>query len=287
MPVVELNNHTTAAGAAVDHGAHAGLLDDLMARAAPCFARRETRLTCRDMVNCLAELEDYNCWTLAKAAGHPSPCRMQHLLSRASCDEQQLLDSAADWAAAHLTAGQDENDVVLIVDETADAKSSADCAGAACQYSGALGRSPAIQAGHRAGQRSGHHLDLLAPLDRDQPARPCLPRRGRRLAARSRRQHRRRPGTDPGHHARTASPTARDHRPRAPPRPAAPQRLGALATPPPVPRPASPPALARLRRRVAVTVTIYNCRIRPAGHAERNQSGKILQKFDLLSCGSL
>ena len=141
MPVVELNNHTTAAGAAVDHGAHAGLLDDLMARAAPCFARRETRLTCRDMVNCLAELEDYNCWTLAKAAGHPSPCRMQHLLSRASCDEQQLLDSAADWAAAHLTAGQDENDVVLIVDETADAKSSADCAGAACQYSGALGGS--------------------------------------------------------------------------------------------------------------------------------------------------
>jgi len=24
---------------------------DLMARVAPCFARRETRLTCRDMVN--------------------------------------------------------------------------------------------------------------------------------------------------------------------------------------------------------------------------------------------
>ena len=111
-----------------------------MARVAPCFARRETRLTCRDMVNgLLAELEDYNCWTLAEAAGHPSPCRMQHLLSRARCDEQQLLDSAADWAVAHLTPGRDENDVVLIVDETADAKSSADCAGAARQYSGTLG----------------------------------------------------------------------------------------------------------------------------------------------------
>jgi SRSO17 transposase len=129
---VELNNDTTAAGATVDHGAHTGLLDDLMARVAPCFARRETRLTCRDMVNgLLAELEDYNCWTLAEAAGHPSPCRMQHLLSRAQCDEQLLLDSAAGWAAAYLTAGQDESDVVLIVDETADAKSSADCAGAA------------------------------------------------------------------------------------------------------------------------------------------------------------
>ena len=71
---MELNNHTTAAGATVDHGAHAGLLDDLMARVAPCFTRRETRLTCRDMVHgLLAELEDYNCWTLAEAAGAPVP----------------------------------------------------------------------------------------------------------------------------------------------------------------------------------------------------------------------
>jgi len=92
-----------------------------MARVAPCFARRETRLTCRDMVNgLLSELEDYNCWTLAEAAGHASPYRMQHLLSRARVDERQLLDAAADWAAEHITAGQDEDDVVLIVDETAD-----------------------------------------------------------------------------------------------------------------------------------------------------------------------
>jgi hypothetical protein len=48
---VEHNNDPAAAPASVDHAAHAGLLDDLMPRAAPCFARRETRLTCRDMVN--------------------------------------------------------------------------------------------------------------------------------------------------------------------------------------------------------------------------------------------
>ena len=137
---MEHNNDTAAAAASVDHAAHAGLLDDLMARVAPCFARRETRLTCRDMVNgLLSELEDHNCWTLAEAAGHASPYRMQHLLSRARVDERQLLDAAADWAAAHLTAGQDEDDVVLIVDETADEKSSADCAGAARQYSGTVG----------------------------------------------------------------------------------------------------------------------------------------------------
>jgi hypothetical protein len=46
------------------------------------------------------------------------------------------------------------------------------------------GRSPAVEAGHRAGQRPGHHLDLLAPLDRDQPARLRVPRRGRCLPAR-------------------------------------------------------------------------------------------------------
>ena len=111
-----------------------------MARVAPCFARRETRLTCRDMVNgLLSELEAHNCWTLAEAAGHAGPYRMQHLLSRARVDDRRLLDAAADWAAAHVTAGQDEDDVVLIVDETADEKSSADCAGAARQYSGTIG----------------------------------------------------------------------------------------------------------------------------------------------------
>jgi SRSO17 transposase len=138
---VEQNNQTTAADATVDHDGHADLLEDLLARVAPCFARRETRLTCRDMVNgLLMELDDYNCWTIAEAAGHPGPHRMQHLLSRARCDDQQILDTTADWAARHLAGDQDDSsDAVLIVDETADAKSSADCAGAARQYSGTLG----------------------------------------------------------------------------------------------------------------------------------------------------
>jgi SRSO17 transposase len=139
---VEKNNHPAAADATVDHDAHQGLLDDLMGRVASCFARRETRLTCRDMVHgLLAELDDHNCWTMSEAAGHPGPHRMQHLLSRGRCDEQRMLDTAAAWAAGHLSAGQDENgsDAVLIVDETADEKSSADCAGAARQYSGTVG----------------------------------------------------------------------------------------------------------------------------------------------------
>ena len=81
------------------------------------------------------ELEDYNCWSIAEAAGHSGPYRLQHLLSRAVWDEQQVLDTAAAWAASHLG----DQDAVLIVDETADEKSSADAVGAARQYSGTVG----------------------------------------------------------------------------------------------------------------------------------------------------
>jgi SRSO17 transposase len=137
---VEQNNQTTAAGDSVDDAAHAGLLDEVLERAASCFARRETRLTCRDMVHAmLTELDDHNCWTMAEAAGHPGPHRMQHLLWRARVDDRRLPQAAAGWAAGHLCSGQDPDDVVLIVDETGDAKASGDCAGAARQYSGTLG----------------------------------------------------------------------------------------------------------------------------------------------------
>jgi SRSO17 transposase len=83
----------------------------------------------------LMELDDHNCWTIAEAVGHRGPHRLQHLLSRAVWDDQRLADIASAWAACRL----DDGDGVLIVDETADAKSSADAAGAARQYSGALG----------------------------------------------------------------------------------------------------------------------------------------------------
>jgi SRSO17 transposase len=83
----------------------------------------------------LMELEDHNCWTIAEAVGHRGPHRLQHLLSRAVWDEQQVADIASAWAVSHL----DDGDAVLIVDETADEKSSADAVGAASQYSGTVG----------------------------------------------------------------------------------------------------------------------------------------------------
>ena len=83
----------------------------------------------------LMELDDHNCWTIAEAVGHRGPHRLQHLLSRAVWDDQRVADIASAWAVSHL----DDGDAVLIVDETADEKSSADAAAAARQYSGALG----------------------------------------------------------------------------------------------------------------------------------------------------
>jgi SRSO17 transposase len=83
----------------------------------------------------LMELEDHNCWTIAEAVGHCGPHRLQHLLSRAVWDDQRVLNIAAAWAVSHL----DDGDAVLIVDETADEKSSGTAAGAARQYSGTVG----------------------------------------------------------------------------------------------------------------------------------------------------
>jgi SRSO17 transposase len=133
---VEHDQDAAAAAATVADDVHSGLLDDLLGGVAGCFPRRETRQSCRQMVaGLLMELEDHNCWTIAEAAGHCGPHRLQHLLSRAVWDERQVLDAASAWAAGHLGDG----DAVLIVDETADEKSSADAAGAARQYSGTLG----------------------------------------------------------------------------------------------------------------------------------------------------
>src|SRR5690242_18091050 len=109
---------------------------ELLGRVAGFFPRRETRQSCGQMVRgLLMELEDHNCWTIAEAVGHCGPHRLQHLLSRAVWDEQRVLDTASAWAVSHLGDG----DAVLIVDETADEKSSADAAGAARQYSGTVG----------------------------------------------------------------------------------------------------------------------------------------------------
>ncbi len=130
------NQDAAVAAATVADDARSALLADLLGQVAGCFPRRETRQSCSQMLGgLLMELDDHNCWTIAEAIGHRGPHRLQHLLSRAVWDDQQVLDIAAAWAAGHL----DDGDAVLIVDETADEKSSAGAVGAARQYSGTVG----------------------------------------------------------------------------------------------------------------------------------------------------
>ena len=54
------------------------LLKDLFRQVARCFGRRETRQAATQRVEGLPmELEDYNCWSIAEAAGHRGPHRLQ------------------------------------------------------------------------------------------------------------------------------------------------------------------------------------------------------------------
>jgi hypothetical protein len=180
---------------------------DLFGQVAGCFPRRETRQAASQMVDgLLMELEDYNCWSIAEAVGHRGPHRLQHLLSRAVWDDQQVLDAAAAWAVAQL----DDGDAVLVVDETADEKSSTEAVGAARQYCGTVGGIALCQV-HR-------HLDLrhIPGPHADRPgAVPAPGMRGRRRApgaGRSARGGDVRDQTGAGRGAAAAGPPARDPR---------------------------------------------------------------------------
>jgi SRSO17 transposase len=126
---------TTTVDSTVAHPDHLALLEDLQATVAGLFGRREPRGTFWDLVTgLLMGLPTANCWTIAEAVGHRGPYRLQHLLSRAVWDAEAVLAGVASWTVEHLTGP-----TILAVDETGDAKSSADAVGAAQQYSGALG----------------------------------------------------------------------------------------------------------------------------------------------------
>ncbi|WP_285705171.1 IS701 family transposase [Microtetraspora sp. NBRC 16547] len=122
--------------ATVAHERWPVVVNDLMDRIAGGFRRRETRLTCRDMIEAMVTIEESaNCWSLAEQIGHRGPHVLQHFLSRARFDHDHVAEHAAVWAIDQLG----NHETVLVIDETGDEKSSPDAVGAAHQYSGALG----------------------------------------------------------------------------------------------------------------------------------------------------
>ena len=126
-----------AVGHSVDPARWQPVFDDLMARVARRFARVEPRRRARAFVlGLLAELPRKNCWTIAEHAGDSSPAGMQHLLSRASWDADEVRDDIRDFVVEHLG----HQDAVLVVDETGDLKKGTASVGVQRQYTGTAGR---------------------------------------------------------------------------------------------------------------------------------------------------
>ncbi|MFG2919761.1 IS701 family transposase [Kitasatospora sp. NPDC048298] len=108
-----------------------------MAKVAGRFTRVEPRRRARAFVlGLLVDLPRKNCWTIAEHAGDASPAGMQHLLSRASWDADQVRDDIRDFVVDHLR----DEDAVLVVDETGDLKKGTGSVGVQRQYTGTAGR---------------------------------------------------------------------------------------------------------------------------------------------------
>jgi SRSO17 transposase len=115
-----------------------------MARIAPRFGRAEPRRCARKyLLGLLSPVAGKNSWTLAEAAGDPTPDRMQRLLNAAAWDADAVRDDLRGYVVDHLgdRAG------VLIVDETGFLKKGVKSAGVQRQYSGTAGRTENCQLG--------------------------------------------------------------------------------------------------------------------------------------------
>ncbi|OKH61419.1 hypothetical protein EB73_30165 [Mycobacterium sp. SWH-M3] len=80
-----------AAGLRVDHQRWREGLDALMDRISGRFARYDAaRNAGALMLGVLSAVESKNCWTMAELSGHATPDKLQHLLSRAKWDYDDI-----------------------------------------------------------------------------------------------------------------------------------------------------------------------------------------------------
>ncbi len=108
-----------------------------MSRIAGRFTRVESRRRALKLVlGLLSDLPRKNCWTIAEWAGDRTPDGMQHLLGRAKWDADQARDEVGDYVVEHLQ----DDEAVLVVDETGDVKKGTDTVGVQRQYTGTAGR---------------------------------------------------------------------------------------------------------------------------------------------------
>lgn len=116
----------------------------MMGRVAARFGRVEPRRRAGAFVlGLLAGLPRVNCWTLAEHAGEATPDGMQHLLARATWDEDGVREDLRGYVVDHLG----DPDAVLVVDETGDVKKGSATVGVQRQYTGTAGRIENAQVG--------------------------------------------------------------------------------------------------------------------------------------------
>lgn len=139
------------------------------------FSRREPRESAVQYVKgLLSGVESRNGWTLAEAAGHGTPDRMQKLLRRAVWDEAGVREDLRGYVTANL--GDPRG--VLVFDETGDIKQGSETVGVARQYTGVTGQVENCQVAVFAAYVSpkGHALvdtELYLPKDFALDAERC------------------------------------------------------------------------------------------------------------------
>ncbi|NMO03406.1 IS701 family transposase [Gordonia sp. TBRC 11910] len=103
----------------------------------PRFARREAAGNAAAfIVGVLSSLQSKNCWTIAELSGHRSPDRLQHVLSRAKWDADDVRRDLQALVVDAFGSG----DAILVVDETGDLKKGTKTVGVQRQYTGTAGR---------------------------------------------------------------------------------------------------------------------------------------------------
>ncbi|WP_234045535.1 IS701 family transposase [Streptomyces adelaidensis] len=133
-------------------------LDDLFTTIGHRFGRVEPRRRMRDYVRgLLAPVGRKNSWQLAEHAGHLTPDGLQHLLSRARWDPDDIRDDLQTYIAGQL--GRPNG--VLIIDDTGFLKKGTTSAGVQRQYSGTAGRTENCQIGIFAAYASTAGRDLV------------------------------------------------------------------------------------------------------------------------------
>ena len=140
---MEENNDGTAATASIDDVADCAARVDAQVRVvlARVLAQRRSVETAFGYVAALSPGTRANCWSIAEAAGHEDPGRMQAMLGSYAWDWKDLRDELPALAAAWLPG--DEDDLAgpgLAIDETAHLKAGDFTACVAPQHAGCTGK---------------------------------------------------------------------------------------------------------------------------------------------------